>query len=202
MMYKATFFDLDGVLTTNRTGAEQTCKYLAEQFGIDSEMVRTIGAKYGKELGLGKINYDSFLSELSVSIGKDVTMSDLENAFKSAPKNNAMFDLISEVKDKGLLVGVITDNDQYRFDVLKNELGLDEVFDSLTTSAEAGSFKSDKKIFESALGVIGVDAENAIFIDNKKQNLYEARALGMYTIYFDDALNDIAVLRKELMEIL
>lgn len=200
--YKAVFFDLDGVLTTNHSGSGQTNAYLAEKFDIDAALIRSVGSKYHADISLGKSDFDNFLQDLSTTTGKNIEMKDFEEAFRSTPKNEAMFDLAFELKGEDLLIGVITDNSKERFEVLKESLELPVLFDTLVTSAEVGTFKDDETIFKAALKDAGVAAKESIFIDNKQNNLAAAEAIGMHTIWFDDEKGDVESLRQELMNLL
>ena len=73
-----------------------------------------------------------------------------------------------------------------------------DAFDVLVISAEVGVMKPDAKIYEIALQATGVQAAEAVFIDDTPPNVEAARALGMRGILFRDparALSDL----KELM---
>ena len=98
-----------------------------------------------------------------------------------------MFTLVDSLRDKGLIVSVITDNGKERFTVLKSHLGLDDLFDPLILSADVGAFKHSAEIFQEALREANVKPQEAILIDNKQSNLETAQALGMKTIWFNDA---------------
>lgn len=200
--YKAVFFDLDGVLTTNHSGSGQTNTYLGKKFGIEPDLIRSVGSKYHSDISLGKATFDAFLDDLSKTIDQNVTMKDFEEAFRSTPRNESMFELASEMKEKGLLIGVITDNNKERFEILKETLGLTTLFDTLVTSADVGAFKDDEMIFKAALTDAEVEPALCIFIDNKERNLLAAADLGMHTIHFDDAKNDVAGLRGQLLNLL
>jgi len=52
-----------------------------------------------------------------------------------------------------------------------NKYKLNEKFDSLTLSADVGSLKDSKEIFEDALNKLNINSEEAIFIDNTEKNL-------------------------------
>ena len=68
--------------------------------------------------------------------------------------------------------------------VLDEVLAIAPCFDSITISAEEGVMKPDARIFELALGRAGVDAEEALFVDDTLANVEAATRLGMRTIHF------------------
>jgi len=202
MIYKAVFFDLDGVLTTNHSGGGQTCEYLSRTFGIDPEIIREVYKPFGTQLGSGQIHYEPVIKALNEATGKNITLEDMRDAFLSTPKNDAMFTLVDALRDKGLIVGVITDNDKERFAALKTHLDPDGLFNPLILSAEVGAFKHSAEIFQEALREAKVKPQEAFFIDNKQSNLEAAQALGMKTIWFDDEKNDVESLKAELKELI
>lgn len=57
--------------------------------------------------------------------------------------------------------------------------GLTEFFDTFTFSCYAGACKPNRRIFEDALGKLGLPAEQTIFIDDFERNLDGAAALGI-----------------------
>lgn len=202
MKYKAIFFDLDGVLTTNHSGGGQMCQHLAETLNVRIDDVKRVYEPFGKRLGSGQAQYSEVIAAMSEAFGQSVTMEHVQGAFDSSPKNEAMFDLANDLKNRVLIVGVITDNDKERFQALKDRLALDEIFSPLILSADVGMFKHDAGIFTHALNAAGVSAAESIFIDNKQGNLEAANNLGMTTIWFDDSKNDVDGLRQELDQLL
>jgi len=70
-------------------------------------------------------------------------------------------------------------------------------FDSLTISAEEGVMKPDPRIFRVALARAGVEAHEAVFVDDVAENVEGARAVGMAGVHFRDsatALRELAAL--------
>ena len=49
-----------------------------------------------------------------------------------------------------------------------------------------------------ALELTDINAEEALFIDNSKDNLVAPRALGIKTVFYDDEKNDIEALSRTL----
>ena len=58
-------------------------------------------------------------------------------------------------------------------------LDLDRMFDSLFISSETGRVKPDPLAVEHALSTLGVEPEEAIFVDDKQANLDPAAAMGV-----------------------
>ena len=79
---------------------------------------------------------------------------------------------------------------QYRLE----QFGLRDIFITFFSSCWVGILKPARRIYEVALAMSQAEAEDSVFIDDRERNLEPARALGMRTIRFTDALG----LRQEL----
>ncbi|GLZ03843.1 hypothetical protein Acsp03_13090 [Actinomadura sp. NBRC 104412] len=58
-----------------------------------------------------------------------------------------------------------------------------ELFDAVVISAEVGMRKPDERIFRHALDLVGLPAEQCVFIDDIEHNIAAARAVGMRAIH-------------------
>lgn len=59
-----------------------------------------------------------------------------------------------------------------------------DVFDTVVFSGEVGLVKPDPAIFHLILGRLQVSPDEAIFIDDFKQNILTAQMIGLHTIWF------------------
>lgn len=77
-----------------------------------------------------------------------------------------------------------------------------EHFDVVVESSQVGVRKPERRFYEIALDRLGVDASDAVFLDDLGVNLKPARAMGMTTIKVEDpdvALDELgALLRLDL----
>lgn len=192
-MIKAIFFDYDGVLTTDKTGSLTTTRYVSRATGIEPSIVKAAFSKHNKSLTLGKTTHSQIWPELCSVLGQDLSISLLYEAFESTPLNEGMFSLARQLQ-RHHVVGIITDNKKDRIDHLKRYQNLERLFDPIVVSAEIGADKGSAEIFLQALHRAGVAADEAVFVDNNKDNLIAAGALGIKTIFHDDETNDIAAL--------
>lgn len=63
-------------------------------------------------------------------------------------------------------------------------LGLADALDALVISAEEGLLKPDPAIYRLALERLGVTPAQAVFVDDREENIAAARALGMHGVHF------------------
>jgi putative hydrolase of the HAD superfamily len=78
--------------------------------------------------------------------------------------------------------------------------GLDQVVDEIIISAEEGVAKPDPRIFRIALDRLGVQPEQAVFVDDTAGHVEAARAVGMRAIQFESTYQVIADILELLQE--
>ncbi|WP_297536625.1 HAD family hydrolase, partial [Thermococcus sp.] len=93
---------------------------------------------------------------------------------------------IEALKALGLHVGIITDSDNDYIESHLKALGIYDLFDSITTSEEAGYFKPHPRPFQLALEKAGVKPEEALYVgDNPKKDCVGAKNVGMLSVLLD-----------------
>jgi putative hydrolase of the HAD superfamily len=197
ILIKAVFFDYDGVLTTDKTGSLTTTRHLSKSTGIELGVVKAAFSRYNRDLTLGKTTHIQVWREICGALGRELDIRLLFEAFESTPMNTGMFSLARELK-KTHLVGIITDNKKDRIAHLKRHQDLESVFSPIVVSAEVGVDKKSDEIFLHALELADVTADEAVFIDNNKDNLVAPSALGIKVVFHDDEKNDIDALSNTL----
>ncbi|WP_067181005.1 HAD family hydrolase [Microtetraspora niveoalba] len=70
----------------------------------------------------------------------------------------------------------------------------DGLFDAIVISGEVGMRKPEPRIFHHALDLVGLPAEECVFIDDIEANIAAARALGLVGIHHSDATATIGEL--------
>jgi len=197
---QAVFFDFDGVLTPDRTGTLTTCRYLARATGIPLDRWRAAFEPHRAALLRGEASRDATWPQVCEAVGSEVPRELLLRAFESTPLDPAMFAFANALA-RQRKVGIVTDNPKDRMDAVRRTLWLDRVFAPIVVSAEEGVAKDDPVIFQRALQAAGIEAAQAVFIDNVRENVEVARAVGLHGIYFDDEKRDLAALARELLRL-
>ncbi len=72
-------------------------------------------------------------------------------------------------------------------DALENDCPWLPHFDVRTYSCALGVTKPDAAIYEHCIGTLGVAASEAIFLDDRPDNVEAAEALGMHAVVFESA---------------
>lgn len=186
MTIKAIFFDVGGVLV--RTFDRQPRTRLAERLGSSYagleawvwEGERGTLAQEGvvheedqwrfvcRQLGLPEEQWQEFKAEF----------------FAGDQVDTALVDAIRGMRRRGFRTGVISNAMDGLRQYLVSEVGIADAFDTLTVSAEVGVKKPAQRIFQVALQSLGVQPEEAVFLDDFAVNVTAARALGMQAIHF------------------
>jgi putative hydrolase of the HAD superfamily len=200
-MIKAIFFDMDGVLTTDQTGSVTSCKYFSEKSGIPFEELLSQKIGYDEAIDKNEITNEEVWSNISREHNAKFNIAWIEEAFANTPMDTKMLNFAKSFKDRYSL-GIITDNEKERADLIVKLHNLHDLFSTIIVSAEVGSTKKTTKIFEVALKQSGFQAKECIFIDNKQSNLDTAELSGMHSVFFDDELRDFDLLKTNIEAII
>ena len=197
-MIKTIFFDFDGVLTIGSSGSYTTCTNIQKEIpDVSFEHIIQCYRVYHPQLLLGQTTHAAMWKDFCACVGKDLNIKILHEAFRNSPVNVEMIELCKKLKGKYRL-GIITDNSKERLDLLKQELSLPDMFETILVSGETGIRKDSDATFIQALDLTGNSPEECVFIDNNASNLTAPKKLGWKTIFYDDTKNDINSLIKEL----
>ncbi len=97
--FKLVIFDLDGTLTQERSIWEYIHKRLGKWYGFAEE--------YQKQFLAGKISYDRFC-ELDAEVWKGMKVEELLEIIKTVPFHRGVDELISYLKNKGLILSMVS----------------------------------------------------------------------------------------------
>lgn len=196
-VFRAVCFDLGGVVFDSPF--EALAELEAER-GLEPSAINRVivaGAAWAAN-ERGEIPYDEFVARFDVElaaaglpVGAEELMARIRTKLRPRP---AMLRAIERIREAGLLTAAITNNWR-EADGSTTGGGLVARFDVFVESATSGLHKPDPAIYRLALDLLGVEASEAVFLDDIGRNLKSARALGMATIKVDDpdaALSELA----------
>ena len=200
-MFRAVIFDLGGVVYPSPFEAFDAYDVGA---GLAPGTVRAL-IKTSSETGAwaslerGELPMDEFFALLAAEAAAEgfeldgtLLMQMIGRGFGPRP---AMSRAITRIKESGLRTAALTNNwpriGDREYPPIENGLGFDVVIES----AVVGLRKPDPRIYELVLSKLGVEAGEAVFLDDLGINLKPARAMGMTTIKVGDpdvALTELA----------
>jgi putative hydrolase of the HAD superfamily len=200
MGIKAIVVDVGSVLI-EETGDEARA-FIADKYGFD---VDDLWKYWKKNLDMsyrGELDAKDFFEGLILEFGldgvnaKDMIDSWVEGREKTSRVDNVVNETMNKLKGKYLL------------GVLSNSTALNEtvsarqdcygVFDFKILSYEVGHRKPEVEIYKiliERLMKLGVKPEEAVFVDDRKENLTPVENLGIKTILFEDSEQMIRDLR-------
>ena len=207
---KAIFYDLDGTLRFNDPPGRDVYMDEAIRLGVQittEGRLRAARWEHYYFAGSDEVNLDSkafpeskafwinyshrFLAALDVSpdLVEKLALRLHEHMNEHNRPNDLLMPGVKEtlkvLKETGVILGVVSNRGEPYQDYLQ-EIGLSEHFDFSLSAGEAQSWKPDKVIFEHALRMVAVAAEETIYVgDNYFADVVGARNAGMNPILFD-----------------
>lgn len=141
------------------------------------------------DLESGRISTEDFRRELSLLIGKELTMDDCYQAWHGyvdyVPKRN--LEAILSLRSRGYKVCLLSNTNPFMmqwadkdFDGEGHPIG--NFFDALYLSYECKVMKPRREIFEMMLKGQQALPEETLFVDDGPRNVEAAKALGMQTL--------------------
>lgn len=204
-MIKAVFFDFVGTLlskeyedTTHQNVIKEVLREVKaenvdpkevwkEYEALTSERFKEFAGKPYKPI---KLLEEEVMQELAEKYGFELSPRFWEIHLKMHQQYGRLYDeaveTLKTLKERGYHVGLITDSDSEYLKAHLEALGILELFDSITTSEEAGFYKPHPRIFELALEKANVKGEEAIYVgDNPLKDCVGARQVDMISILLD-----------------
>jgi len=102
---------------------------------------------------------------------------------------------IRDLKDRGIRLGLLTNNVKEFGEHWRTMFPLDELFEEVVDSSHVGMRKPERGIYELTCRRMGIAPTDAIFVDDNLDNIEAARAYGMEAVHFGenpwDALDEL-----------
>ena len=90
-----------------------------------------------------------------------------------------------DLRSAGLRTGILSNLPRTLGERLRTEPGFLEHFDQVTFSYELGFIKPEPPIYQYAIAGLGVEPGEALFLDDRPENVEGARAVGIHAVVFD-----------------
>ena len=137
----------------------------------------------------GKLTGIAFWQKLARDAGLDLQQSTIEelnlwDARMWTTESPAMLAWQQRLKQHGLLTAILSNMGDSVLENIQREFDWLRRFDVLVWSFQHNLAKPDPAIYHLALQKLGVNPEEALFIDDKQVNIDAALALGMLAIQF------------------
>lgn len=188
-MYKAIIFDFYGVICS-----EIGSPWYKKRF--TKEKADELKEKFDKPSNLGLISDEKFFSQIGAAAG--LSGAEARKEWVDAIViNEPLVSFIRELKEK-YKIAVCSNTQRELFRRILAENNLESLFDVIISSAEIGKLKPDPAIFEHTLNELGITPQEAIFVDDREENVSAAHHIGITGLTYTDLeafLKDIDRLR-------
>lgn len=185
--------DWGGVLTTNLFASFH--EYCVGN-GIDSEqLVASFRSNPDFRdlliaLEKGQISEPEFEGRFAEILGVD-SQGLIDGLFAGVAPDTAMIEAVRAAHDAGIRTGLVSNSwGVHRY---PHEL-FDELFDGVVISAEVGTRKPAKRMYELGAQRAGSSPQECVFVDDLPFNLTPAQELGMATVHHTSAESTIPAL--------
>jgi epoxide hydrolase-like predicted phosphatase len=183
---KAIIFDFGGVLM--RTDDPEPRERIAEQLGLSTRELEAIvfESEDSQRAEVGAITSEERWKRVMSKLG--LSAPDAWQTFPSQFFAGEVLDMelveyvrhLHETHKTALLSNASDSLDHY----VRNTLELDDAFDVIIISALVGVSKPDPAIYRLALDRLQVAAHEAIFVDDRWENVEAAATVGIHAIQF------------------
>ncbi|KAI9735009.1 MAG: hypothetical protein M1834_002092 [Cirrosporium novae-zelandiae] len=153
------------------------------------------------EYNCGRIGEEECYTRLAASFS--VPYAEIEEAFSQARNsqagNDAMVAAIRELKlahKDSLRIYAMSNVSRPDWEILKTKPIDWSIFDRVFTSSEAGMSKPELQFYRYVLRATDTAPQEAVFVDDKADNVLAARSLGIHGIQFDNSANVLRQLQN------
>lgn len=191
MTIKAVVFDFGGVLT--RFSPFTALGELGSAAGVAPEVVlEALLGPYHEDtdhpfhrMERGEISAVAWFADAATALaelGIELDIQQLADTFRSLGVHDVVVERVRSLRADGYKTGIITNNIREAGASWRDLLDLEALFDVVVDSSEVGMRKPNPAIYRHALGLLGVEADEAVFLDDAPGNVAGARAVGMHAI--------------------
>jgi len=189
-IYDAVLFDYGGVFTNSPFAAVESG---GAKLGADPQLLLdTIFGPYHADtdhpwhrLERGEIALSAAVEAiiaLGAERGVDADPFKFFSAMAAGGINQTVVECTRGLRNDGIKTALVTNNAAEFRNSWRKSIPVDELFDVVIDSSEEGVRKPDPRIFELALGRLGVAAARSVFLDDFAGNVTAAESFGIKAI--------------------
>lgn len=194
MHFKVILFDADGMVIVSKRFSDQ----LQAEYGITWDKMKPFFDGPFQRCKPGQADLKEELTEVITDWGWRGTVDELVDLwFRSGSTTDArMIDLIHALRERGVRCYLTSNQERYRGEYLRTQMGFDTLFDGLFLSGEIGYMKDNPAFFEHVLQTLRVadpslQPSEILFADDHQENIDVATTCGIQTClykHFEDFL--------------
>ncbi len=132
----------------------------------------------------GEVDLRELLTELLERDGRDCTADDILEVWYRVELDDLMLALVDRVRAAGVITALATNQQSYRGGFMLENLAYDEHFDHQFHSFQVGLAKPDPAFFTHIVETLGVEPQEAVFVDDMAVNVRGAQQAGLNGVHF------------------
>jgi putative hydrolase of the HAD superfamily len=184
---KAVVLDYGQVLARRPTAKE--FGRMAEMFNVSFELFYELWEASRGPYDRGDFTAEEYWLKLAAETNTSLDGGQIELLREAeveiwAHPNPGMLDWVSQLHAAGIQTGLLSNMPWDLVKHVRTNCQWMDNFTFKTLSAEVKLIKPDPAIYQHSLHGLGVSAEEALFVDDRENNIRAARALGMHAIQF------------------
>lgn len=196
-MIKAIILDWGGVLIDDPVPG--FIAYCSKYLKVSEEEFRKAIPKFHFDFARGIISEGVFWKKVcsKLKISEPSIPSLLGKAFRAVySEKSDILSIASSLKENGYKIALLSNTEVPMMNYFYEKQY--QIFDVAVFSCIEGIIKPDRRIYEITLKKLDVRPQEAVFVDDKEENISSARKIGINTVLFKDSTQ----FRKELSSFL
>jgi epoxide hydrolase-like predicted phosphatase len=189
--------DFGGVLTTN---VFESFRAFCVAEGLDPNTIKDKFRSDERALGLlrqlekGELTAQEFSPRFAAVVGVSDAEGLVERLFAGIGPDEAMLAAVRAARAAGVRTGLISNS--WGDGIAYEPALMEELFDGVVISGDVGLHKPQPEIFELGAERIGVPAGECVFVDDLKENIAGAEAVGMTGVLHRGAESTVPELER------
>ena len=197
MAIRGVIFDYGMVLSNAQEPAAR--QRLLEITGLAHAVFEEHYWRYRHAYDLGELNGMTYWQKILADTGVTLTSEQIENLVENdvlmwATLNEEMLAWAAALQDRGMLTAILSNMGEEMMRYVQQEFAWLQHFTQHTYSCALRIAKPDAAIYSYTCEKMGLAPEEALFLDDKPENVEAARSLGLHAVQF----RNVPQLRMEL----
>lgn len=193
----AVIFDYGNVLCAPQLPSD--LKAMADILDMADDPFRPIYWRYRLPYDEAQLDADSYWNQVASDCGRTVNAEQIRELTAIDVKswcrpNRVMVQWARQLRQAGMRTAVLSNMPMDLRVYLTSAVEWLPQFDHMTFSCDVQLVKPKPEIYEHCLSGVGVAASDALFLDDRPENVAEARRLGIHTIEFTTPAEAIAAM--------
>jgi len=194
---RALLFDVGGVCLTNGWDHDGR-RAAAEHFGLDYDRLERRHDALYAEFERGEVGLDAYLTQAVFYRDRPFSRDEFVTFMHARSRPHPdMLALVERLRDAGSHRLATLNNESREINEYRiRSFGLDRLFEAFFSSCYLGVRKPAERIFRTALEILGVGPEEAVFVDDREENVAAARMVGLHGVLAEGAASVARGLRE------